>query len=598
MDLPVWDDWRAYVTGKDGTFGTDYLLKPSNDTIYAVGKVFDSLVQRLLNGNSIAYQLLSMITVLGGLLAIQWILLKRVLRDRMLYVTCFTSTIFMLQTGSYWGKQNIAYHQALPLIFLLLCLLIIIKYDWKNIHKASAVSVLGAAAGLSYTSGAFASIAMAIAVLIFCIAYRSFRRRALVSAIALLVVGLLTAWAQLRSVRFNDSLTSPLDMSFWFYVLGKIGRALLLPTTTLFLPITLIFVGGCAFIATRILLNAVHARRDNLKIDDLDVVVLSVAAVVFVYLLMVAAGRAGHRSDTINAIGHIYLRGFSRFHFFWVTILFPWVLAYLMTRLKKHLRKPTLYKVCFGVGLFVTIFGIARGGFNYGAYFHQNVDRFRVAASTCMLETLAQGRSAKCEAIPEVIDWPRGYAYAVSIGASFTRSLPPQLLLSRTDEAAPWTDVIRDKTVQKEFRDATVSVQADGVVRVAAEANPQIVFSVGTAEHWGQCVVMEIESDLDTSNNETVQLSFKTVSKTKFVTTRRVKNDSNDDAINRVRMMAYSYSGFANRFQFDLVSVAKTILIKELRVRCLLSALVERSRGAARVTDSQPAADGGAMVAD
>ena len=581
MDLPVWDDWRAYETGQGGSFDVAYLFRPSNDTIYAVGKLLDSLAQRLLNGNSVAYQLVSMIAVLGGFLVLQWKLLDLSLNDRVLSGFCLVSTMFMLQPGTYWGRQNLAYHQALPLLLLLLCLLIILKATWPRIWKALAIFALGMTAGLSYISGAIASIAMAMSLLILCIGYRDFRDRALGSSIGLLLSGVSTSTAQLWLFhakggfdRTAGQLTSPLDPSFWFYLLGKVGRAFQLPPSTpgLSLAISLLLVAGCCGLAARIALAAARARRTNSKINDLDVVFLSIAGVVFVYLLMVATARTGFRANTASPPLVAFRSGFGRFHFFWVTIILPWILAYIFIKMKDRLGVKQLYITCFAIIMSISLFNVLRGGLDYGSYFQLNTNRLRVAASTCMLETLAQGSSARCEAIPEKFDWPRGYAYAVTIGASFTRGLPSRLLLSRSDEAAPWTDVMRDESAQMEFVNATASAQGDRTIRVTAAASPQIVFSAGTDEQWRTCTVMELQADLEPSKTGTVRLFFTTNRNSEFSTARMVKDDI-QYAGDGITIIASSYAGFASRFRLDLETPSRDFDMGSLRVRCLLSSL-------------------------
>lgn len=84
LDLPFVDDWRGYHSGRMHSLDFDYPFHPVNDTLTPVGFALDALAQRYLDGNSIAYQFLSMILVLGGLLLLQWKLLVMTLNDRFL----------------------------------------------------------------------------------------------------------------------------------------------------------------------------------------------------------------------------------------------------------------------------------------------------------------------------------------------------------------------------------------------------------------------------------------------------------------------------------------------------------------------------------
>ena len=118
-DLPYLDDWRVYDEGSALSLNVQRLFRAVNNTISPVGLALDVLAQRWLGGNPLPYQALSMVAVLGGLLWLQWRLLGWVVADRRQQVLLFALCFPMLQSGSYWGEQNLAYHQALPLLALL-----------------------------------------------------------------------------------------------------------------------------------------------------------------------------------------------------------------------------------------------------------------------------------------------------------------------------------------------------------------------------------------------------------------------------------------------------------------------------------------------
>ena len=92
------------------------LFQPINYTLSPVGLALDALAQRFLDGNSVAYQLFSMVIVLGALLWLQWRLLLRALADRGLAALCFSLALLMVQPGSYCGLEHLAYPHALPLV--------------------------------------------------------------------------------------------------------------------------------------------------------------------------------------------------------------------------------------------------------------------------------------------------------------------------------------------------------------------------------------------------------------------------------------------------------------------------------------------------
>ena len=119
IDLPFLDDWRAYNEQRSTSLAWSRLFEATNNTVAPVGLALDALAQRWLGGNPLPYQTLSMLATLGGLLLLQWRLLGWALRQPLWQALAFACTFFMLQSGSYWGEQNLAYHQALPLLGLM-----------------------------------------------------------------------------------------------------------------------------------------------------------------------------------------------------------------------------------------------------------------------------------------------------------------------------------------------------------------------------------------------------------------------------------------------------------------------------------------------
>ena len=93
IDIPWFDDWRGYMDGNIHSLSLDYLFRSVNDTLAPVGFALDALAQRYLGGNSIAYQFISMISVLGGLMWLQWRLLIQSLQDKLQASVCFLLVI-------------------------------------------------------------------------------------------------------------------------------------------------------------------------------------------------------------------------------------------------------------------------------------------------------------------------------------------------------------------------------------------------------------------------------------------------------------------------------------------------------------------------
>lgn len=166
IDVPMWDDWRDLAKKQAGSFDLKVLFEPANDTLYPVGRFLDALAFRILGGNAIAYQFLSMTLMLGLLLFFQWRLLRKCLDDRFAAAISFLLTCLMMQGGSYWGLQALAYHQALPAVCLLAILDMAIAGARSKITMSISAFLIGLVAGLTYISGAFAMFVAAVVLLL------------------------------------------------------------------------------------------------------------------------------------------------------------------------------------------------------------------------------------------------------------------------------------------------------------------------------------------------------------------------------------------------------------------------------------------------
>lgn len=440
IDLPYADDWRTYRDGTAYSLALSNLFTPENDTLFPVGRFLDVLAMRWLSGNSIAYQFLSMLGVLGGLLYLQWRLLLRVLPDRLLAAAAFSLTLFMLQPDSYWGLQNLAYHQSIPLLCLLACLWIVIATP-RLLVALPLLLCLGLVSGLSYISGAFAMLTLAGVVLVFAAFVPLKRRSYAFSGLAILVAGSITTTAQIwvivsaqnGQISAKVPWATPDQMDFWAYLLGKVGRALLLPTTApgISLVVTAAVLAVVAFLTFSFLVRLLRQRLCSLEETQLALIVISLVAVVFVYLLLVAAGRSNLRPDSVTAFLDVFAFGFLRFHFFWATLLWPWVGATILLWLS---RRPQGKGLAFGAAFllvaFVLPFATSFGAFDHAASYKARLAYRLENEVKCLEIGLQETGPISC---PVMIgprrDMAPIYEFARRHDASFTRyffNLRPQ----------------------------------------------------------------------------------------------------------------------------------------------------------------------------
>ncbi|SOS28022.1 membrane protein [Pseudomonas syringae pv. avii] len=235
VDLPFLDDIRPYYHETAGSLKLHDLFTSSNDTLYPLGMALDSLAFRWLSGNTIAYQAISMTLVLGGILLIQWKLLEYCLNDKLLSAAAFSSLLIMLQPDSYWGLQNMAYHQVLPLLFILTASLVSVSSFGTKL-KCTFGILLATASGLVYISGAFAFLAFSVAMLTRELFVVKKSPQVMGMAISMLLPSILTSLLQGWVIvgiqhgihRADTAMAYPWDAEFWIFILSKIARSLYL----------------------------------------------------------------------------------------------------------------------------------------------------------------------------------------------------------------------------------------------------------------------------------------------------------------------------------------------------------------------------------
>ncbi|MEO8117746.1 MAG: hypothetical protein ABI606_00300, partial [Rhodoferax sp.] len=502
LDLPFFDDWRGYANGQIHSLDLHYLFAPINDTMVPLGLALDALAQRYLDGNSIAYQFISMVVVLGGLLLLQWRLLVQALGNQRLAAMCFVFTLLMLQPGAYWGRENMAYHQALPLLFILWSLSLLLSETARDIWRMPLILVLSLLAGFSYVTGAFGVFALGVSLLLASLVHNTssvLQKSLLRGGILLTLSGIFSSTIQYTlsaSTRRDDiPLALPTELDFWFFYLGKIGRSLTLPqgSPAFSMAITL---GVCVLV---ILLVVNFARRKNSRDNGnernhrVGVVFFVMATVVFVYLLLVAAGRTNLRPPEVQTASQIFAYGFYRFHFFWATLLWPWLAAALIVSWQPLSKTTLAHKAPVATALTTSLVAvfvllmIDGGVFRHASQYKSEVF-FRLPTIACLAGQLQRDEVIDCPEFGKH-DMRAAYAYGRTTGASFVRHFPILPISLGSDEPAPWFRWTRDKAsvTMHNVRPAKTSG-----LSLLAEADSQIWFETGRGVEMARCMLLDV----------------------------------------------------------------------------------------------------------
>lgn len=449
VDIPFYDDWRLLYTGEAGSFSPKVLFTHANDTLYATGRILDAFSFHILKYNNIAYQLISMIFVLSGLVWIKYKLLIYFTADKLLLSLSIMLMLFMLQAGTYWGFQSIAYHQALPLLSILSILYIIITKPIKNGYKKNIIILaVGLFGGLAYISGAVSLFVMTIWLYMLTpFMPAPIKNNYSNSGIGLLLATIITLPLQLHVIlikqggnthRADSPWAMPNDSDFWCYFLGKFARAIgfLLNSSMLAFTLSVIFIIVLLTSSVYLFYMAyIKNSLQDIKKFELFFIFSTLSLVVFAYVAIVAAGRANLRPPTVNSPLSIFAHGQRGFHFYWITLLIPW-LGLIIGGAIKTLLPIKNKSILTSLIIFIPIYITMRGGFFYlveynngGAFNHsaylKEVGIMKSQGVLCIHKKAISGDNKII--CPQLLPGPRGLRASLSFSKlndlSFTRSL-------------------------------------------------------------------------------------------------------------------------------------------------------------------------------
>lgn len=578
LDLPFRDDWREYLSGKIASLDMQHLFRADNDTLSPVTRILDALAQRYLDGNAIAYQTLTMVCVLGALLWLQWKLLGKALGDRFLAACAFSTTLLMLQPGSYWGLQNLAYIQALPLVFLLAMLYVAFHERWRAGPKAAAGFLLGLLAGLSYISGAFATLAMSAAMLGTGLVHPRLRARIAATAGGALASAAITvslqSWVILevqhgRTHRADAPWALPLDADFWFYLFGKIGRSLMLPASwgVTSLVLCVAATGALAFITIALLRRRKPERDGGADVAPglglvAPAIAFALSAAIAAYLFLVAAGRANLRPASVDSDMEVFRFAYHRFHFFWATALWPWLAALVLIASGAVSRRSRLLPGIAAAALVVFVF--VEGGFSHFQVFERITAKRLSSDATCLRGELAHGGQIICPTLAPYGDLSRAYAYAVRTGASFVRYFPPQS--AGTDPlSGPVLHPVLDRAT---VENAVADRPGPERLRLSGGRDPRVLFSTGMPGTLRGCLVLQVRGVVATAYADHAQLFYRTPDDRAFSETHSITLPVGRGP-KTIDFIAVSQAGFGDSLRLDPVANYQPSEVRGLSVRCL-----------------------------
>lgn len=581
VDIPVWDDWREFLRGRAGSFAPEDLFAPANNTIYATGKILDGLFIHLLNGNVVVYEVITASAVLGALLYLQYALLSRALENRLILAVAFFSTLLMLVPGTYWGRQYIAYHQALPLLSIVT--IIHLALSERRRWTDAAVAALTLAAGFAYISGAFASLALALALVLHGRFLGAELRRPVVrTGVVVGVVGLVPLAAQLWVTLFIQPgrevlWVFPHEPEFWLFVLGKIGRAFSLPQDAPLLSLALtvanlgVILAAAVYLFRPIWLGGPASARSgeghgaSVPLQRLSVCFLGLAAAVGVYLAIVAVARTDMNPEAETTLLGAFGRGYLRFHFFWVTVLVPWFVAVVFTAVERLKGRRALTGLVPALALAILATALWGQGFNHFGFYEKQAG-YQTEGLRCINQRVSRAaRSIRCRnAHPS--DLMRAYLRVAGSSLSFARYLPPPDNLPFMAEDAVLFSLAGPDGGGRIAADRVLIEPRDGAL--AAQVGRRSRLFVPLAAAAVGCELMQVTMRARLPDQSVLRVFWKAPGDTEWHNDRMYEVTLGSDP-QSTTILLRSARGFAPTLRIDPSELSQMLVIETLEIGCL-----------------------------
>lgn len=596
VNLPFLDDWREFSSGKYASTNIWYLFESVNDTLFVTGKLLDSIMLRLLDGNVAVYQLVSYIFLIGTIIFSQILLLWYVTRSVPVVSTSSVAFLYIMQPDTYWGKQFIAYHQGIPLACLLLTSIAI---TWpKSFLRSMFLVVLSIAGGLAYISGAVAYLAFTVALLLFSFVFepKSDGRDKGISryrsaAYTLLPPVLITLAAQLWVIFVKQAgnihvpglaFTLPDQTAFWAFFLGLLGRSTGASSDPTGVVITLLVwsLGAAALltIGVRAYRVRLHGSTVESVCKRMMFVMLPLGAAVFSYLAVVTAGRAGMRPPNMEAFSDIFAFSYVRFHFFWGAALVPWIVAAWFVVTGSHnplISKGTLFASTIIVAL-ILVSTATRGGFGHRTYFAV-MGAHRTADLNCISQQLRTSTGeVNCPVHEPLPGLRQAIETATVDGLTFARGLSATNTPGTTFAVREILEMDGGAILSSSRLGEGIRVQGDygvdreGRLEMAAQSDPQIQIKLANNALDG-CSQLQIRTNFQAAIDDVAQLFFTTVDEPNLSEEKSIRADVITGIDNNIVFSINDAKNLGVFFRLDPVAGRQKVAIEELQVECVMA---------------------------
>ena len=286
--------------------------------------------------------------------------------------------------------------------------------------------------------------------------------------------------------------------------------------------------------------------------------------------MLVAAGRTNFRPPDMHGNLQIFAHGFTRFHFFWATLIWPWVVAALFA-LRARTRSPGRAGWPFTVAFVLAVLMILGGGLRHMPEMRQ-IGIARTHAAHCLLKGLQEGGEIRCQGLlPPFESSPDSlpaYLYAKKIGASFVRNFPNHVTGKRRGTIAPFYQF--DAASAKPRMNGLEALD-NGLFR-SVGSDPQLHIQTRQPQITRRCMTMDVDVQIKVSERDTLQLFYVPAGDDERYSEQNVATQSvgaDNGSVQTLSFRLESETGFFESLRLDPVTRPQVLAIPSIKVYCV-----------------------------
>jgi hypothetical protein len=294
-------------------------------------------------------------------------------------------------------------------------------------------------------------------------------------------------------------------------------------------------------------------------------------AVTAVYLVMVASGRANLGRPPEGSFLQPFRFGYPRFHFFWVTLIWPWMAAALFRITDSvHVRPGLATALKAGIPVLTLIAAWSGSIFAHAAGYKEAIEYRAQTETACIRKSLMSGSNEMRCFANRNYDLMPAYLYARKIGSSFTKTFPLLPPTKHGDDAGLLFQLSTASPDRWRVNVAAIQASSKGVA-FAPVRDPQIEFRTGKPVNLASCMELELVARVKPAANDFSQLFYLRPGESRFSESSSVRTriaPNSEDAFIEVTLRAWSENGFLDRFRFDPGRGEYHVSLEEIELRC------------------------------